>query len=506
MTGDAPPSLVRCCRPPCLHRARSARLRLDRDTQRPGRDRPYHRHLCREPKLRSSLWLVSRRRGHCRRDRRAEDAARSRRHGRCRTCRPSTSDGKPDPRFPPRCRTGRSASTRRRSTGATTRCCRAHGTSTTRTASRSTAGRTTCTSPCPTPAPGRWAISTARSMKLWKWAQEYTLADHFFMGAFGGSFLNHFWLVCACTPHDPDVAASACAPQLDEHGNLLKRSRARRLGAAGAGAGASTDARTPDGYLGQHVAAALSAERHSARAGGNLDLADPRRAAAAPAAADRPNDRRHALGEGRELGMVRRRLGCRARRRPAPPGRNARRHLQRAPRQPDLRAASPAVQLLRALRAGPAGPRAASQGRRGFPGATSTPARLPQVAFFKPAGRYTEHPSYTDIASGDEHIAMLLDGSGRARSGRGWRDRHLRRERRLLGSRAAASGPGWSDRWGPGTRIPALIVSPFAKRGYVDKTPYDTTSIIKFITRRFGLEPLPGVREKAGDLTSAFSF
>ncbi len=68
------------------------------------------------------------------------------------------------------------------------------------------------------------------------------------------------------------------------------------------------------------------------------------------------------------------------------------------------------------------------------------------------------------------------------------------------------SGPGWSDRWGPGTRIPTLIISPYAKRGYVDKTPYDTTSIIKFITRRFALEPLPGVRANAGDLTNAFEF
>ena len=63
--------------------------------------------------------------------------------------------------------------------------------------------------------------------------------------------------------------------------------------------------------------------------------------------------------------------------------------------------------------------------------------------------------------------------------------------------------PPPGDRWGPGTRIPAIIVSPFARRGYVDKTPYDTTSIIKLITRRFALESLPGVREKAGDLTDA---
>jgi len=65
------------------------------------------------------------------------------------------------------------------------------------------------------------------------------------------------------------------------------------------------------------------------------------------------------------------------------------------------------------------------------------------------------------------------------------------------------SGPGWGDRWGPATRIPALIVSPFAKRGFIDHTAYDTTSIAKLITKRFDLEPLPGVREKMGDLTNA---
>jgi phospholipase C len=41
------------------------------------------------------------------------------------------------------------------------------------------------------------------------------------------------------------------------------------------------------------------------------------------------------------------------------------------------------------------------------------------------------------------------------------------------------------------------------KRGFVDHTSYDTTSILKFITERWGLEPLAGVRAKAGDLTGA---
>jgi len=65
------------------------------------------------------------------------------------------------------------------------------------------------------------------------------------------------------------------------------------------------------------------------------------------------------------------------------------------------------------------------------------------------------------------------------------------------------AAPPKGDRWGPGSRIPAIVVSPFAKKSYVDHTPYDTTSIIKFITLRFGLEPLPGVRAEVGDLTAA---
>ena len=50
-----------------------------------------------------------------------------------------------------------------------------------------------------------------------------------------------------------------------------------------------------------------------------------------------------------------------------------------------------------------------------------------------------------------------------------------------------------------------MVISPFAKRGYVDHTAYDTTSILKLITRRFELEPLPGVRPNAGDLTEALA-
>lgn len=62
------------------------------------------------------------------------------------------------------------------------------------------------------------------------------------------------------------------------------------------------------------------------------------------------------------------------------------------------------------------------------------------------------------------------------------------------------------DRWGPGTRVPAIIVSPFAKRGYVDHTQYDTTSILKSIETRWNLAPLSSRDAAAKDLENAFDF
>ena len=76
--------------------------------------------------------------------------------------------------------------------------------------------------------------------------------------------------------------------------------------------------------------------------------------------------------------------------------------------------------------------------------------------------------------------------------------------------------PPKADRWGPGSRIPTLIVSPYAKKGFVDHTLYDTTSILRFVTERFELPVLPGLiaRDAAlkanghpamGDLTNALA-
>ncbi|MDR3533637.1 MAG: acid phosphatase, partial [Rhodopila sp.] len=48
---------------------------------------------------------------------------------------------------------------------------------------------------------GYFTPNPKKDLPLWDWAHQYVLADHFFQGAFGGSFLNHFFLICSCAPY-----------------------------------------------------------------------------------------------------------------------------------------------------------------------------------------------------------------------------------------------------------------------------------------------------------------
>ena len=68
----------------------------------------------------------------------------------------------------------------------------------------------------------------------------------------------------------------------------------------------------------------------------------------------------------------------------------------------------------------------------------------------------------------------------------------------------AGTGPA-ADRWGPGTRVPALLLSPLlpAVSG-VDHTSYDTTSILATIERRYGLAPLSKRDQAVADFLPLF--
>jgi len=349
---------------------------------------------------------------------------------------------------------------------------------------------------------GAWTMAyfDGSGMNMWRWARDYVLADNFFQAAFGGSLLNHLWLVCACTPVFPDAPAAMRA-QPDETGKL-KMHPASPESVLDGPAQLFDGPVTPDGYAVNNVQPAYQPSGYAPASGGDFAYADPAKNPLPPQTKKTIGDTlsakgvswawyaggwNRALADGRRAPTERRTVIY---------SREGDSPIFQAHHQPFnyfARFAPGSQDRTRHLRDGEEFFDAIAKGA------------LPRVAFYKPAGRLNQHPSYTDMQSGDAHLAELLE---RLRKSPQWPKMAVIVTYDENGGYwdhvAPPAGPGWGDRWGPGTRVPAIIVSPFARRGYVDHTAYDTTSILKFITKRFDLEPLPGVRANMGDLTNAF--
>ena len=335
-------------------------------------------------------------------------------------------------------------------------------------------------------------------LPLWQWAKDYVLADNFFMAAFGGSFLNHQWLICACTPRNP-VADKDERIMLDDY-SLLKRKKDSPLSAM-LGPPQLVDGNKPytaDGYVVSSKQPPFQPSVIPPAPNGDPRFADPNKQPLPPqhnltigdtlsakniswawyaggwqqALVDgsRVPGQKHKVIEVRQAGALNfqphhQPFNYYARFAPGTPDRD--RHLQDG------------EDFVKAINDG----------------------TLPQVAFYKPTGKLNEHPGYTDVMTGEKHIDGILQNI--KRNNPLW-------DKTVIIITYDENGGFWDhvappkgDRWGPGTRIPAIVISPFAKKNFVDHTQYDTTSIIKFITKRFNLQPLPGVRDNAGDLLNA---
>jgi phospholipase C len=66
--------------------------------------------------------------------------------------------------------------------------------------------------------------------------------------------------------------------------------------------------------------------------------------------------------------------------------------------------------------------------------------------------------------------------------------------------------PPVSDQLGLGPRVPLLIISPYAKPGYVSETTYEFSSFLKFVEERYGLTPLTSRDANANDMLDSFDF
>ena len=323
------------------------------------------------------------------------------------------------------------------------------------------------------------AISDAKGLTLGYWptntlplvtfaqsiASEVTVCDHFFHAAFGGSFLNHFWLVAARTPSFPDAGA----------GLLVQ------LGADG---GVAVDNQvTPDGYAINTLytvnsphpdgtpADQLVPEQTYATIGDELSSAGVDWAW-------------YAGGWYQALGVD---GGA-----PNPDPTFAFHH------QPFAYFAKYAD--------GTPGRAAHLKDETDFVAAAQA-GTLPPVSFVKPLDVYSEHPSDSVVTTSENHAVDLIKA---VRNSPQWKDTVLILTYDENGGQwdhvAPPTKAPQADRWGPGTRVPAIVFSPFAKGG-VDSTPYDTTAILTLIEKRWKLAPLSTRDAAQADLsTHAMTF
>jgi phospholipase C len=298
-------------------------------------------------------------------------------------------------------------------------------------------------------------------LPLYPYAREYTLADNFFTGAFGGSMLNHFWLICACTPTWPNAPADIVAePEFDADGNLI---------------GLKSDGEvTPDGFA---VNTAQPFYRPFQDGTPESHRMPPQ---TAPTIGERLSDAglswawyaggwNHALAGNPDPTFVY--------------------HHQ------------PFV-YFEQYADGTEAKAAHLKDEEDFI-ATLEQGDLPAVSFIKPIGKVDEHAGYSTITASETYAAELIE---RIKASPAWERCAIIVTYDDFGGWYDHVAPPVVDRWGPGGRVPAIIISPFARRGFVDHTLYDHTSILKLIEWRFGLEPLTSRDAAANNMLAAFDF
>jgi acid phosphatase len=131
---------------------------------------------------------------------------------------------------------------------------------------------------------------------------------------------------------------------------------------------------------------------------------------------------------------------------------------------------------------------------------------LPAVSFVKPLGPENEHPGYTDVASGDQHLVDLIKA---IKASPDWSttaivvtyDEHGG----FWDHVPPPTARGVSDKWGPGERVPTLLVSPLLTKTGVTHVSYDTTSILATIEHRWGLAALSSRDAAVGSFTPLFA-
>jgi phospholipase C len=126
---------------------------------------------------------------------------------------------------------------------------------------------------------------------------------------------------------------------------------------------------------------------------------------------------------------------------------------------------------------------------------------LPAVSYIVPAGSSETPPA--SVTNGQAFVRSVVAGLKRSTA---WSSSALMLSYADWGGWYDHVPPPQVDFGGLGFRVPALLVSPYARKGYIDHTALEHTSILKFIETNWGVAPLSARDAAANNFVEALDF
>lgn len=293
-----------------------------------------------------------------------------------------------------------------------------------------------------------------KKLPLYPFAKEYTLCDNFFQSVFGGSYFNHVYMISAAVPVWPDAPESEVA-QIAPDGKIIKDGVV-----------------SSDGYVVNHVYSRNTP--YPAKSDTNKLLPSQ----TMETIGERLSDKGISwawYSEGWDDAVAGRKTNFAYNHEPFlyftqyAEGSEGRKHMKD---QNDYI-------------------KAAKEGT------------LPAVSFVKPGAGNDEHPGSSAVYPSEMLAVDLINA---VLNGPNGKDALVILTYDEFGGFFDHVNPPVIDRWGPGSRIPAIVIGPFARKKFIDSTQYETVSILSFIEHRWGIEPLAKRDKNANPFRNALRF
>ena len=127
---------------------------------------------------------------------------------------------------------------------------------------------------------------------------------------------------------------------------------------------------------------------------------------------------------------------------------------------------------------------------------------LPQVSWVIPNYEQSEHPP-ASVSNGMAFVTGLVNA---VMNGPNWNSTAIFVSWDDWGGFYDHVPPPNVDEYGLGIRVPGLVISPYAKQGYVDHKTYTFESWLKTVEERFGINSMTARDANANDMLDAFDF